>query len=466
MLKLHQGDIQLIFPDLVLAHAAASDLKRRIVSRTDKQTEQNAASNDAGINHTFSSLNALKEEITTHFNNLLQSACEKLTEICKVDKQIWKVLDEEEVECAKRIQIIEKVRDEQIEMIREASEKLKEQIHEYQRELIDQVESYNTELMAKKERLEESCTEVRKWLRESHVIEKVEQRQQMTDELVNNTDLMIDCPLTRTPAFIQTSKPPFQLPKLAPTPTSLTFLSEHSTSNGCYSAAYNGSNELYLGCFDGIRVLNKDSTRNILSTILRVTSVQVCNNSTYVLGRNGDERTVYQCLSDMSQREKLFSFNYLGNTASFIAVSKYYIVASEPVKDKLVLYNFSTRNTTLLTSAVSPTNMHFLPDGQLLVVSKDTLIRCKIEIDKLIIIWTCEGLEAAHAVTSDVDGFIYVSSYKSKVIYIISPQGEILKEISNNNLPGNSGQISIRGRDELAVPTWEGNSVRLFKIDH
>ncbi|XP_067943271.1 E3 ubiquitin-protein ligase TRIM56-like [Watersipora subatra] len=156
--------------------------------------------------HTFSSLNTMKEEITAHFTSLLQSASEKLTEICKTDKYIWKVLAEEEVECAKRIQMIERCRDEQIEVIRKESDKLKNQIYEYQRDLTDQVESYNAELMAKKERLEESCSDLRKWLRESHVIEKVEQKQQMTDEVVNNTDVMIDCPLTRTPALIHTGE--------------------------------------------------------------------------------------------------------------------------------------------------------------------------------------------------------------------------------------------------------------------
>ncbi|XP_067943267.1 E3 ubiquitin/ISG15 ligase TRIM25-like [Watersipora subatra] len=161
---------------------------------------------DALTDHTFGSLNTMKEDITAHFNSLLQSASEKLTEICKADKQIWKVLDEEEVECAKRIQMIERVRDEQIEVIREESAKLKEQIYEYQRDLTDQVESYNAELMAKKARLEESCSDVRKWMRESHVIEKVKRRQQMTDELMNSTDVIIDCPFTRTPALIHTGE--------------------------------------------------------------------------------------------------------------------------------------------------------------------------------------------------------------------------------------------------------------------
>ncbi|XP_067943286.1 tripartite motif-containing protein 59-like [Watersipora subatra] len=269
---------------------------------------------DGLTDHTFNLLKTIKEEVTAHFNSLLESANEKLTEICKTDKQIWKVLDEEEVECAKRIQIIEKVRDEQIEMIREESEKLKKQIYEYQRELIDQVESYNTELMAKKERLEESCTEVRKWLRESHVTEKMEQKQQMTDQLMNNTDVTIDCPLTRTPALIHTGKQFVQLPKLVATPTSLTFMSEHSTNSSCYSAAYLANEKLILGCADGVECLNKDSSEVVKfmtsSLSQEVTSVQVYNNNFYILESIGNEKTVYQCLSDVSQKEKLFSFEY------------------------------------------------------------------------------------------------------------------------------------------------------------
>ncbi|XP_067941718.1 uncharacterized protein [Watersipora subatra] len=421
--------------------------------------------------HTFTSLNTLKKKINAEFDNLLEQASEKLTELCILDKQIWNVLDEEEVECAKRIQMIERIRDEQIEMIREESEKLKEQIYEYQRGLTDQVELYNTELMAKKERLEESCSEVRKWLRESHVTEKVEQRQQMTDELVNNTDVKVDCPLTRTPALIHSSNQLLQQPKLVATPTSLTFISEHSTNSGCYSAAYAGNDKLFLGCGDGVKCLNKGASEEIKLTArvinLLVTSVRVYNNIVYILHDNGNERTVYQCLSEVSKREKLFSFNYLGKAASEAAVGKDYIVAINPDEGKLVLYNFTTKLTMILTPSIRPFDLHFLPDGDLLTlsVSSNNLIRCRIEDDQLTTIWTCEGLDEACTVTSDIDGFIYVSS-RIKTIYIISPEGDMMKEISNNNLPDFCGQISIRGRKELAVPTWGGKSVCLFKVNH
>ncbi|XP_067941719.1 uncharacterized protein [Watersipora subatra] len=429
---------------------------------------------DALTDHAFSSLNAMKEEITAHFTRLLQSASEKLTEICKTNKYIWKVLDEEEVECAKRIQMIERFCDEQIEVIREESEKLKDQIYEYQKELTDQVESYNTELMAKKERLEKSCTEVQKWLRESHVTEKVEQKQQMTDKLVNNTDVKIDCPLTRTPALIHTGKQLVPLPKLAATPTSLTLMSEHSTNSVCCSAAYMGNEKLLLACSVGVKYLNKGSSEVIelppREVTQIITSVQINSNNIYILECSRDNKsvmeiTVYQCLSNVSQKEKLFSFK--SKEISLAAVSKDYLVATKRDEKKLVVYDLFTKSTRFLTPTFWPFDLHFLSDGDLLALStnSDTLIRYRIEDDQLITIWTCEGLLDPRTVTSDGDGFIYASS-RRKTIYIISPEGERMKEISNDNLPDLCGQISVRGRDELAVPTWTKNSVCLFKIHH
>ena len=69
---------------------------------------------DTDQHHRFNTLNKFKEEITAYFNNLLKSASDKITEICKLDKQIWRTLDDEEVECKEKIQIIEPARDEQV----------------------------------------------------------------------------------------------------------------------------------------------------------------------------------------------------------------------------------------------------------------------------------------------------------------------------------------------------------------
>ena len=69
---------------------------------------------DTKKNHRFNALNKFQEEITAYFNKLLKSASDKITEICKLDKQIWRTLDDEEVECKEKIQIIETTRDEQV----------------------------------------------------------------------------------------------------------------------------------------------------------------------------------------------------------------------------------------------------------------------------------------------------------------------------------------------------------------
>ena len=72
---------------------------------------------DGATSHTFTSLNQLKEEIHVHFDQLLKSAGDKLTNICKKNKQIWKILDEEEVLFEEKLKKIEEIRDEQVTVL-------------------------------------------------------------------------------------------------------------------------------------------------------------------------------------------------------------------------------------------------------------------------------------------------------------------------------------------------------------
>ena len=72
---------------------------------------------DGATSHTFTSLNQLKEEIHVHFDQLLKSAGDKLTNICKKNKQIWKILDEEEVLFEEKLKKIEEIRDEQVTLL-------------------------------------------------------------------------------------------------------------------------------------------------------------------------------------------------------------------------------------------------------------------------------------------------------------------------------------------------------------
>ena len=72
---------------------------------------------DGATSHTFTSLNQLKEEIHVHFNQLLKSVGDKLTNICKKDKQMWKILDDEEVKFEEKLKKIEEIRDEQVTVL-------------------------------------------------------------------------------------------------------------------------------------------------------------------------------------------------------------------------------------------------------------------------------------------------------------------------------------------------------------
>ena len=71
---------------------------------------------DYSTNHKLSSFTALTEEITSHYKQLLKSAEERITEMCKVSKETWRKLDDEEEKCDKWIQEIKRVRDEQVRM--------------------------------------------------------------------------------------------------------------------------------------------------------------------------------------------------------------------------------------------------------------------------------------------------------------------------------------------------------------
>ena len=85
--------------------------------------------------------------------------------------------------------------------IEEESKKMKARIFDYQRLLTNQVEVYSSELMMKKEELEETRDKTCRWLRNSHVTDMVNYKQQKTDELVGNTEVELCCEFISKPAI-------------------------------------------------------------------------------------------------------------------------------------------------------------------------------------------------------------------------------------------------------------------------
>ena len=59
--------------------------------------------------HKYVSIANLEEKITAHFDELLKSVSNKMTEICKLDKTIWKKLDDIEDQCKRKITLIEQI---------------------------------------------------------------------------------------------------------------------------------------------------------------------------------------------------------------------------------------------------------------------------------------------------------------------------------------------------------------------
>ena len=136
------------------------------------------------------------------------------------------------------------------------------------------------------------------------------------------------------------------------------------------------------------------------------------------------------------EHEELFRFPTESTLASFLSVSAKCIAALDSDNKTIQLYNRATKSVTsrALSGHTNPYNLHFLPDGSLLVTVDGTkLVKYRIPEEEetlLEIVWTCEGLDSPIGVSSDEKGLIYAAGVKNKTIYIINDKG--LSQKSNN----------------------------------
>ena len=136
--------------------------------------------------------------------------------------------------------------------------------------------------------------------------------------------------------------------------------------------------------------------------------------------------------SGAGEHEELFRFPAKSTIASYLFVSAKYIAATDIDNKTIQLYNRATKSVTsrALPGHTNPYNIHFLPDGSLLVTGAgNKLIKCRIpEEDKqLEIVWTKDGLDVPIGVASDEKGLIYAAGAENKTIYIINEKGLRLK---------------------------------------
>lgn len=131
--------------------------------------------------------------------------------------------------------------------------------------------------------------------------------------------------------------------------------------------------------------------------------------------------------SQVGRPKELFNFPAKSTLAYHISVSSGYIAAVDREHKTLQLFNRATNSLAMkaLLGHIKPHNLHFLPDGCLLVtVEGNKVIKYRIlESGELEEIWTCEGLEHSFGIANDRKGLIYVSSSRDKNIFLVNEGG-------------------------------------------
>ncbi|XP_067933727.1 E3 ubiquitin/ISG15 ligase TRIM25-like [Watersipora subatra] len=436
--------------------------------------------------HNFMLLSQLKEKITTEFGELLQLVNDKLTEICVVDKQIWRMLDKEEAKCKEEIELIERVCEEQIKRIREESENLKERIRDYQKKLTNQVELYNSELITRKQQLEESRTKVHRHLRYSHVTELVKQREElkacMKRQLSTLNYRVISEPVLVSETISRTA---LNL-GITQLPTSLTFTSKHrmdySSVEKPLSVCHRSDGGLLVGDGNSVMIISGPPERKTTSCkhalFCPVEHKGVAYGLTHftqsgMFGGDKNNLEVYQYLLDFSESTLVVSRSYHQRYSlqnPILAVSDEFIAYCDG-DNQISIFSILSRQTSDVDVEVTPKTFCFLPNGDLLVTGwledsnqNAVLTRYQVEDGKLTTVWTCEGLQDAYGVCES-EGLIYVSTRNSKSIFIVSLQGKVLHKLIDEQLPQLMGQISVKD-DELAVSGCSDHEyVYIFKIN-
>ncbi|XP_067932738.1 uncharacterized protein [Watersipora subatra] len=428
--------------------------------------------------HNFLLLNQLKEKITTEFDELLQLVNDKLTEICIVDKQIWRMLDKEEAKCKEKIELIERVCEEQIKRIREESENLKERIHDYQKKLTNQVEIYSCELVTKKQQLEKSRTKVHRHLRYSHVTELVKQREEWTTCLKRQLGRLNYQVISEPVLVFETvSRTALNL-KIRQLPTSLTCTSTHpisySKTANPYSVCHRTDGGLLVGTEESFTTISGPPTRE--RKLCQPVEGCLVEHKGVTYGLKVAENTlqIHQYSPDFSQLMQVHSKPYRSackcSLENFVlAVSDEFIVYSAGMKI-VSIFNIWSQKSSDVKVEVTPNTFCFLSNGDLLVTGMwkvsmqgSVLRRYQVEDRKLTTVWTCEGLKDAYGVCES-KGLIYVSTQISKSIFIVSLQGKVLHKLMDQQLPDLAKQLSVKN-DELAVLGWTKNHENISSVD-
>jgi len=135
------------------------------------------------------------------------------------------------------------------------------------------------------------------------------------------------------------------------------------------------------------------------------------------------------CLAgDITKIQQLFQFKRTSTVAAVMAVSDRYVAVDHPDAEQLIIYDFITKQKETIYPDVCLVGLYFLPDGHLLGVGGDKLIKYKVDSGKLTTVWTCDEVADGYITCTD---FYKVSTRNLKLFYIISPKGST-SSLKNN----------------------------------
>ncbi|KAF6021662.1 hypothetical protein EB796_020022 [Bugula neritina] len=420
--------------------------------------------------HHFRSLSSFKKEINSYLQTQLKTTTEKIDELYKVDKNIWRELDDQEQTCEKLVKQIRKLRKERIRQIKEESQELMQKVQGHRTKVTNQVEAFYNNLMLKRDELEKLQTEINRLLNaDGNMAEKVKQTKIIPEKL-NGIELG-ECFLSQPLSLIRSSDQSSTLigASLVTIPSALTFLSEHKTNGQCYSAYHRQNGEILLGTEIGTRLLGRISKRpiNYNKTDTSVAKVIEKNQTIYILQIEETTDKVEMCLScDMANKHKLFQFERTSDSITSMAVSDKFVAVINPDTNQIILFDLITKQTEHFSLSFAVYDLQFLPDGNLLTVSGDTLFKFSIDNGNLTPIWACEEMVDSSGLCTDSNGLIYVTTCNSfKAMYIVSPEGELLQTLTHDKLPTNTAGVPSIQDGVLAIPGWDDNNLCLFKLE-
>lgn len=213
------------------------------------------------------------------------------------------------------------------------------------------------------------------------------------------------------------------------TPDTLYPVSTHSTPSTCYSVTYTAEGDILASCNSGLYLYDK--TTNFADSICliedTVYSASMIASTVWYVTTAGDWEIVKSIVLDDHRRvgaaaEEVFKFAG-NNKVPYLTASDIWIVARQPVRKGLVIYDRRNKAMWEKTFAFNPLTVLFSTDGSLLMSDRDRLRQYRIHSNgDMMMEWKSVCLNAPQSICNNEKGQIIVTAESS--LSILSKEGK------------------------------------------